>query len=176
MHVCMGSVSASLRSVQNRRPPDVVHPVLRFILVEFIKRKRSRPRGPKSSSFHYGLSHNRHPQDVVGRFAPVGALPRSTGPRAPRLALLPAGSVSPRTNVPRTLCVLACRLGQSQNQRPPDVVGRLALTNLGVILTVDFSASVSALFRTGFVSNTLLTHFSAILYLLCVIAHIRRIL
>ena len=103
--------------------PRTLWDVLRFCTSRDDKRKRSRPRGSKSSSFHCGLSQDRHPPDVVGRFAPVGALPRvfvslrsvqSQGPldlvpppdlvrsRLPaRSALLPAGSVSPRTNIHR---------------------------------------------------------------------------
>ena len=61
------------------------------------------------------------------RFAPVRPKPRSTGPRA----FSPAGSVSPRTNVPRTLWdVLRCILVKffDASAHGPEVRSRLRFT------------------------------------------------
>ena len=58
------------------------------------------------------------PTVQVLRFASVVPEPTSPG----RRGFSPAGSVSPRTDVPRTSWLLACRLGQSQYRGPPDVV------------------------------------------------------
>ena len=72
----------------------------------FRERKRSRPRDSKSSPLRSGPPNadiRRMSWALPARSVPE---PRSTGPRG----------------------LLACRLGQSQNRGPPDLVGRLALT------------------------------------------------
>ena len=60
--------------------------------------------GPTSTGCRGTLRSGRRITEGL-RFTSVGAEPRSTGPCAPTgpRAFSPAGSVSPRTNVPRTL-------------------------------------------------------------------------